>query len=90
MNLKSEINRREFLWTIGSLSAMAAIGGAPFLSGIDNRAFAAPKDSVVSVAWLAKDETSYPLFKNMIEKATDFSWLKKGDKVLVKTFNEFR
>ena len=28
-----------------------------------------------------KGETSFSLFKSMIEKATDFSWLKPGDKV---------
>lgn len=83
MNWNSDISRREFLWTIGSLSAMAAMGGSSFLLD-GKRASAASKGALVSVGWLPKDETSYSLFKNMIEKATDFSWLQKGDKVLVK------
>ena len=80
----SEIKRREFLWAIGSLSAMAAVGGVNFLPGANRRVSAASKAAVVSVGWLPKDESSFPVFKSMIEKATDFSWLKKGDKVLVK------
>ncbi|MDR3589037.1 MAG: DUF362 domain-containing protein [Negativicutes bacterium] len=80
---KTEMNRRQFLWTIGSLSAMAAVGGVNLFDG-GKRVFADPKKTVVSAAWMPKDETSYPLFTSMIEKATDFSWLKKGDSVLVK------
>lgn len=84
MNWNADLNRREFLWTIGSLSAMAAMGGVNFLFSGDNRVAAAGKGARVSVGWLNRDETSNVLFKSMIEKATDFSWLKKGDKVLVK------
>lgn len=45
---------------------------------------AGTKEDVVSVAWLAKEETFYSLFTSMIERSTDFSWLHKGDRVLVK------
>ncbi|MDR3561653.1 MAG: DUF362 domain-containing protein [Negativicutes bacterium] len=83
MNWESGINRRDFLWTIGSLSAMAAVGGVTLMDA-DKKLFASPKNAVVGVGWLQKDETSFAVFKNMIDKATDFSWLKKGDKVLVK------
>ena len=83
MNWDARINRREFLWTIGSLSAMAAMGGV-FLKDADKLAFAGSKNAVVGAGWMKQGETSFPLFKSMIEKATDFSWLKPGDKVLVK------
>jgi len=83
MNWDAQINRREFLWTIGSLSAMAAMGGV-FLKDADKLAFAGSKNAVVGAGWMQKGETSFSLFKSMIDKATDFSWLKPGDKVLVK------
>jgi hypothetical protein len=40
----------------------------------------------VSCSWLAKGEheNSYPLFKKTVEATTDFSWLSKGDRVLIK------
>lgn len=83
MNWKSGMNRREFLWTVGSLSAMAAVGGVTL--GFDpKQALARPGNAALSAAWLPKGETSYELFKSMIEKSTDFSWLKRGDSVLVK------
>jgi uncharacterized protein (DUF362 family) len=80
MNWDAKINRREFLWTIGSMSAMMAMGGV--LS--DKLAFADTKDVVVGAGWMKKGETSLPLFKSVVAKATDFSWLKPRDKVLVK------
>jgi uncharacterized protein (DUF362 family) len=83
MNWDARINRREFLWKIGSLSAMMAMGGV-LLKDADKLAFAGSKNAVVSAGWLNKDETSLPLFKRMMAKATDFSWLKPRDKVLVK------
>ena len=80
MNWDAKMNRREFLWTIGSMSAMMAVGGV----FSDKLAFAAPKKAVVSAGWMPKDEASFELYKSMMAKATDFSWLKPGDKVLVK------
>ena len=40
----------------------------------------------VSCYWVARGEheNSYPLFKKTVEAATDFSWLSKGDRVLIK------
>ncbi len=62
---------------------MALLGGVSF--ALDNKKVAAPvKNAQLSAAWLPKGDTSYTLFKRMIEKSTDFSWLKKGDRVLVK------
>jgi hypothetical protein len=80
---ESEMNRRQFLWVIGSLSAMAAAGGVNLFDA-EATVLAGPKKAVVSTAWLSKDDTSYQVFASMMEKATDFSWLKKGDSVLVK------
>lgn len=77
-----KISRRTFVWTIGSLTAMAAVGGAEFALAAGN---SSPKsDVLVSAAWLGKGDTSYPLFQQMVDKASDFSWLKPGDSVLVK------
>ncbi len=42
------------------------------------------KNAKVSVAWLSKGDTSYTLYKQMLENATDFSWLHKNDRILVK------
>ena len=41
---------------------------------------------VVSSAWIPKGEhtRSYDTFKETVEAATDFSWLSKGDRVLIK------
>jgi len=53
--------------------------------GVDTKRMSvSPKQAVVGVGWLPKGTTSYPLFKAVIEKATDFSWLSKGQSVLVK------
>jgi uncharacterized protein (DUF362 family) len=40
----------------------------------------------VSCSWLAKGEheNSYALYKKTLEATTDFSWLSKGDRVLIK------
>lgn len=42
--------------------------------------------TLVSSAWIPKGEheNSYALFKRMVEAATDFSWLSRGDRVLIK------
>jgi uncharacterized protein (DUF362 family) len=84
MDLTPGINRRDFLfWTIGSLSSMALLGGEGF--AFDGKKLAThAKDADLSVAWMPKGDTSYTLFKKMIEKSTDFSWLNKGDRILIK------
>ena len=62
---------------------MALLGGVSF--AFDDKKVAAPaKNAQLSVAWLPKGDTSYDTFKQMIENATDFAWLKKNDRVLVK------
>jgi hypothetical protein len=40
----------------------------------------------VSCSWVAKGahKNAYTLYKNTVEAATDFSWLSKGDRVLIK------
>ena len=40
----------------------------------------------VSCSWVARGEhaNSYPLYKKTVEAATDFSWLSRGDRVLIK------
>ncbi len=77
------MDRRDFLWTVGSMSSMALLGGVSF--AFDDKKVAAPaKNAQLSVAWLPKGDTSYDTFKQMIENATDFAWLKKNDRILVK------
>ena len=77
-----KMSRRTFVWGIGSLSAMAAVGGVEFaLAAVKT---AAESKAVVSAAWLDKGDAPYPLFQKMVDKATDFSWLTPKDTVLVK------
>jgi len=82
MDTKQGVSRRNFLWTIGSLSSMALLGGGAGFA-FDKLAMPA-KNAHLSAAWLPKGDTSYTLFKRMVEKATDFAWLNKGDRVLIK------
>ncbi len=70
---------RETSWTIGTLSAIAAAGGLAV-----GKPSAPAQKALVAAGWLAPGETSYPLFKRVVERASDFAWLKKGDSVLVK------
>src|SRR5476651_1577382 len=76
------MNRRDFLWSIGTMSSMALLGGAGF--AFDDKLASQAKNAHLSAAWMPKGDTSYTLFKRVIEKATDFSWLNKGDSVLIK------
>jgi uncharacterized protein (DUF362 family) len=84
MDSKPGIDRRQFLWSIGSLSSMALLGGVGFAFDNNKKTMTPVKNAKVSVAWLSKGETSYPLFKKMVEDATDFSWLHNNDRILVK------
>jgi len=70
------------MWTIGSLSAMAAVGGVEFALAAVN----SPEKSkaMMSAAWIDKGAAPYPVFHDMVDNATDFSWLQPGDTVLVK------
>jgi uncharacterized protein (DUF362 family) len=85
MDTKSGIDRRQFLWTVGSLSSMALLGGVSFAFDNKKTMTTTPvKNAKVSVAWLPKGETPYAQYKQVIENATDFSWLHKNDRILVK------
>jgi uncharacterized protein (DUF362 family) len=77
------MNRRDFLWTVGSMSSMALLGGVSFAFD-DKKLAARTKNVQLSAAWLPKGDTSYTLFKRMVEATTDFSWLKKGDSIFIK------
>ena len=68
-------------WTMGKLSSMVLVGGLS-LAPASRRSPAI--NAEVSAAWLPKGITSYELFRRMVERASDFSWLKSGDAVLVK------
>jgi uncharacterized protein (DUF362 family) len=62
---------------------MALLGGVS--SALDTKLMSArAKNVVVGAGWLPKGNTSYSLFKAVVEKATDFSWLANGKSVLVK------
>jgi uncharacterized protein (DUF362 family) len=52
----------------------------PVISSVTDRELRA------SCYWVARGEheNSYPLFKKTVEATTDFSWLSKGDRVLIK------
>ena len=84
MDSKPGIDRRQFLWSIGSLSSMALLGDLGFAAETSKGMTAKANNAKVSVAWLPKGDTSYPLFKQMIEDATDFKWLGKNDRILIK------
>lgn len=62
---------------------MALLGGAGFAFD-DKKLATQTRGAHLSAAWMPKGDTSYTLYKRMIEKATDFSWLNKGDRILVK------
>jgi uncharacterized protein (DUF362 family) len=63
---------------------MALLGGGASFA-FDDKKLSVPAGSAhLSAAWMPKGDTSYRLFKKMIEQATDFSWLNKGDRVLIK------
>jgi len=91
------LDRRGFLKAAGSL---CCVGLASTCShGSRQTSYAEPAHSpgpemqtleayrpVVSSAWIEKggESRSCELFRKMIEAATDFSWLSRGDRVLVK------
>jgi uncharacterized protein (DUF362 family) len=84
--------RREFLLGITGLAFAVAV---PSCSHTNNKTAIKQKPEPeittvtdqelgLSCAWIGKDEESYALFKKTVEAATDFAWLSKGDRVLVK------
>jgi len=63
---------------------MALLGGGAGFAFDDKKLAMPARNAHLSAAWLPKGDTSYTLFKRMVEQATDFSWLNKGDRVLIK------
>jgi uncharacterized protein (DUF362 family) len=63
---------------------MALLGGGASFAFDTTKLAAPPRNAHLSAAWMPKGDTSYTLFKRMVEKATDFSWLNKGDRILIK------
>jgi len=83
------MSRRSFLKVSGTTLASVNL---PFLFSSCNSARCSDLDPIpgyrpkVSSAWIEKGqhETSYELFKDTVEAATDFSWLSSTDTVLLK------
>ena len=80
------VTRREFLIGTAGLAGMSLL---------PRRAWAAPREPLPSLSsyspsvtcyWVPKGESdkTFFLFKKMVEAATDFSWLSRGDRVLLK------
>jgi uncharacterized protein (DUF362 family) len=99
MNMKMQqrpqnlLNRREFLIGTAGLALTAALPACSQTAKTAQTQPAQPEISSVtdrqlrvSCYWVArgKHESSYPLFKKTVEATTDFSWLSKGDRVLIK------
>lgn len=92
--LERHTNRREFLITAAGLALTTVLPACsqthkniqtsppppPVIASLTNLELKA------SCGWVAKGEhkTSYALYKKAAEAATDFSWLSRGDRVLIK------
>jgi uncharacterized protein (DUF362 family) len=97
MSKPDHFGRRDFLRGLAGLACMkmasscyvgnAASYGAD-LSAAQTLSFPVlgAYQPVVSSLWAPRgeDDPPYPLFKKMIEAATDFSWLSRGDRVFIK------
>lgn len=91
MNVKKGINRRTFLGRSAGIACAAMLPSIPE----DSEAVENPSKNLsilkgyqprISSAWIRKGESEYAsdLINGMMESATDFSWLSKGDNVLIK------
>jgi uncharacterized protein (DUF362 family) len=85
--------RREFLLGTAGLALAAAMPGCSQTTETVQNQIMQPEISSatdqalqVSCSWVAKGahKNAYTLYKNTVEAATDFSWLSKGDRVLIK------
>lgn len=85
--------RREFLIGTAGLALTAVLPACSQTTKNVQKQTAEPEISTitdrelgVSCSWLAKGEheNAYALYKKTLEAATDFSWLSKGDRVLIK------
>ena len=91
MNVNTKMTRRKFLNTSAGLAftamlpAAAAAGETRDNPG-ENISFLKGYRPGVAGAWVKKDDfkKSAGLINEMLESATDFSWLSKGDRVLIK------
>ena len=85
--------RREFLIGTAGLALATALPACSQTTKNVQKQAAEPEISTitdreleVSCSWLDKGEhqNSYALYKKTLEAATDFSWLSKGDRLLIK------
>jgi len=85
--------RREFLIGTAGLALAAVLPACSQTTKNVQKQTAEPEISKitdrelgVSCSWLAKGEheNAYALYKKTLEAATNFSWLSKGDRVLIK------
>ena len=85
--------RREFMLGTAGLALTALLPACSQTTQTVQNKSAEPEISSVtdrelgvSCSWIARGEheNSYPLYKNTVEAATDFSWLSRGDRVLIK------
>ena len=85
--------RREFMLGTAGLALTALLPSCSQTTKTVQNKSAEPEISAVtdqelgvSCSWVAKGEheNAYPLYKKTVEAATDFSWLSKDDRVLVK------
>lgn len=90
---KQRISRRSFLNISATIAGIAAIQATPvklFANDLKNKGKALPVlkgyEPCVKSIWVKNNEKKRPFenLKRLIESTTDFSWLSKGDKVLIK------
>ncbi len=91
MNLKKKITRRKFLGTSAGLACTAMLpsmvtAGEELKSPSKDLQVLKGYQPGVNSAWVRKGQLykSSGLIKNILESTTDFSWLSKGDKILIK------
>jgi uncharacterized protein (DUF362 family) len=91
MNFNKKINRRKFLGTSAGLACAAMLPSVVTAK----EAVESPSKNLnilkgyqpgVNSAWIRKGQLakSAGLINDMLESTTDFSWLEKGDKILIK------
>ena len=90
---KKRISRRNFLNISATIACTSAIQATPvrlFANDLNNRGKELPVlkgyEPCVKSIWVKNKEKKRPFenLKRLIESTTDFTWLSKGDKVLIK------
>ena len=88
---KNQCSRREFLKFTGAAACTAVLPGCAHIMKTTEAEFAVMPVTAswtphVTSAWIPKGAhgDAYDVFKKTIEASTDFSWLSKGDIVLIK------